>query len=452
MQKHFPWTMLAMIFIFNVSTAGAQTHTPFYNTRLSTNCNGYYEYLPAGYDPSGSVKYPLLIFFHGAGDLGNGSSTDLPKLLSVGIPKLINENKFPASFTVNGQTSSFIIISPQFSAWPTRAASVGELEAIIDYAVEHYKVNINRIYLTGLSMGGGFVFDYAGNNGTNAGRLAAIVPIAEASGRVYAQARTIASANLPVWATHNNQDPSVPVQETQQYVDWINEAPSPDPLAKASIFISNQHDAWTRTYDPLFTENGLNIYQWMLQYQRNFSALPVQIKNYKAVRTNSKQITISWNSLNEVNNSHFTLERSADNQNFNTIARIPGTNKDQLYAFTDNSPLNGDNFYRLSQTDLDGKTTYYEILKSRLDLLFSNLTINPNPVNDQLHFSYRSNEKGSLKVTIYNSAGLLIKQWDLNKQEEVYNETLFLGDLSKGNYLLKMEGRSGSQAKQFMVR
>jgi hypothetical protein len=301
-------------------------------------------------------------------------------------------------------------------------------------------------------MGGGFVFDYAGNNGTNAGRLAAIVPIAEASGRVYAQARTIASANLPVWATHNNQDPSVPVQETQQYVDWINEAPSPDPLAKASIFISNQHDAWTRTYDPLFTENGLNIYQWMLQYQRNFSALPVQIKNYKAVRTNSKQITISWNSLNEVNNSHFTLERSADNQNFNTIARIPGTNKDQLYAFTDNSPLNGDNFYRLSQTDLDGKTTYYEILKSRLDLLFSNLTINPNPVNDQLHFSYRSNEKGSLKVTIYNSAGLLIKQWDLNKQEEVYNETLFLGDLSKGNYLLKMEGRSGSQAKQFMVR
>src|ERR1700748_2676173 len=72
--------------------------------------NGFYEYLPAGYN-TGSQTYPLIIFCHGQGEEGNGGS-QLPNVLRNGIAQLIGSGNFPASFTVNGHTFSFIVIMP----------------------------------------------------------------------------------------------------------------------------------------------------------------------------------------------------------------------------------------------------------------------------------------------------------------------------------------------------
>jgi hypothetical protein len=66
---------------------------------------------------------------------------------------------FPVSFNVNGTDFKFIVISsPQFINWPTSS----DVNAVIDYATSHYGVNKNRIYLTGLSMGGGAVWNMPG--------------------------------------------------------------------------------------------------------------------------------------------------------------------------------------------------------------------------------------------------------------------------------------------------
>jgi hypothetical protein len=46
----------------------------------------------------------------------------------------------------------------------------------------------------------------------------------------------MAAANLPVWATHNNRDDVVPVYKTDGYIDYINQAPAPDPVAKKNHF------------------------------------------------------------------------------------------------------------------------------------------------------------------------------------------------------------------------
>ena len=113
---------------------------------MTPNSDGYYEYLPPGYE-SGSQTYPLILFAHGAGELGNAP---LSVLLRSGLPALIDRGGFPASFTVNGQTSGFIVISPHFSMnWPVS----GDIQEIIDYVVQHYRVDQSRIYMTGLSMG-----------------------------------------------------------------------------------------------------------------------------------------------------------------------------------------------------------------------------------------------------------------------------------------------------------
>lgn len=230
---------------------------------IDTNCHGFYEWLPADYD-TGNKRFPLLIFLHGMGELGNGNS-ELSKVLRNGPMKLIRDGQFPAAFNVNDTNYSFIIFAPQFLHWPWP----GTTNAVIDYALSHYKVDSSRIYLTGLSMGGGAIWECVGNSTKYAGMLAAIVPVCGASLVDSIKAQRIALANLPVWATHNEGDKTVTVEYTDKYISYINNAAIPPRQpARKTIFQVPGHDAWTKTYDPLFRENGLNVYEWMLTHHR----------------------------------------------------------------------------------------------------------------------------------------------------------------------------------------
>jgi hypothetical protein len=245
-----------------------QVQTPHFNTSVVPNSGGFYDYLPVNYNaPGNTQKYPLICFSQGLGELGNGSEGELPKILWVGLPALINNGAFPATFTVNGETFSFIVISPQFR----QAPSVADWQAYINYAVQNYRVDVNRIYMTGLSNGGGMSWEYPSSSPSYANRLAAIVPICGSTWPSPARARIIADANLAVWATHCDLDPIWSVQSTIGWIDQINTVPLPNPLAKKTIFLNSPtHDAWTPTYTPGFKEDGKNIYEWMLQYKRNF--------------------------------------------------------------------------------------------------------------------------------------------------------------------------------------
>ena len=251
-----------------LNQAHAQTHTPKYIS-MGPNTNGYYEYLPQGYDPN--VAYPVIIFIHGIGELGNGTD-NLQSLLNTGLPGIIAWGQFPAGgFNVNGQNFKFIVISPQFIQWP----SASDVDGVINYVTGHYRVNTSRIYLTGLSMGGGAVWDYAGSSSTYASRLTAIIPICGASWPDYNKGRVIANANLPVWAIHNNGDPTVPVTYTNDYISYINQSPSPNPTAQKSLYDVWSHDAWTNAYNGTDRDgSGRNIFEWMLSYSKGSSTPP----------------------------------------------------------------------------------------------------------------------------------------------------------------------------------
>ena len=108
------------------STVHAQTFTPKYNSGINPNVTGYYEYLLAGYTlpQNANKKYPVLFYFHGAGELGNVSSNNLEKLKQSAIPRIITAGKFPNSFTVNGETFSYIVICPQFISSPINPSEV----------------------------------------------------------------------------------------------------------------------------------------------------------------------------------------------------------------------------------------------------------------------------------------------------------------------------------------
>lgn len=225
---------------------------------ITSNCGGYFKALPARYD-STTKKYPLLIFIHGQSALGNGSAGDLKKV-SGGPHGMLKKSKFPPSFTVGGKAFSFIVISPQFKTWPT----ADDVDAVVKYFSSKLRIDPTRIYVTGLSMGGGATWDYAGKY---ASKIAAVVPVCGASSTTNAKAKVMTNNNLPVWAFHNEGDPTVPVNNTLGYIDMLNSMKI-NPKAKKSIFPEASHDAWTTAYSLTYKENQMNMYEWMLQYHK----------------------------------------------------------------------------------------------------------------------------------------------------------------------------------------
>ena len=229
-------------------------HSPV-KAMVNANCDGYYEAIPARYDSS-NKKYPLILFIHGIGELG----TDLSKMLRAGLPRLINRKMFPSDFEMDGRHYSFVVVSPQFKKWPSN----DDVKSVLDYAVKKYRVDESRIYVTGLSMGGGVTWEFNAQYGN---AVAAAVPICGGSWPDTKRAEKIAGFNLPVWAFHNMDDGVVPVSYTIDYVKKIN---SFDPAVKAryTTWPTGGHDSWTKAYDPATKEGGKNVYEWMLQHTR----------------------------------------------------------------------------------------------------------------------------------------------------------------------------------------
>src|SRR4051812_12034831 len=83
--------------LLSSSCVTAQSFNPKY-VSMGSNTNAFYEYLPQSYDAE-SQTYPLMIFLHGVGELGDGSPSSLTTVLRNGPPKLMNEKTFPATFT-----------------------------------------------------------------------------------------------------------------------------------------------------------------------------------------------------------------------------------------------------------------------------------------------------------------------------------------------------------------
>jgi pimeloyl-ACP methyl ester carboxylesterase len=425
----------------------AQVQTPRYTT-ITNNVHGFYEYLPQGY--STSQQYSLIIACHGVGEEGNGTS-DLYKVANVGLTKRIADGQFPTSFTVNGSTFKFIVISPQFVGWP----SSDDIDALITYTQQNYSVNSRRIYLTGLSMGGGGVWTYAASSTDHAKRIAAIVPIC---GAIYINApggQIIANDKLAVWATNNARDPVVDDSVTRINVAFINNSnPAPALPAKRTTFNADGHDAWTQTYDPAFTENGLNIYQWMLQYQSAVTnALPVTLGDYKAYASGSGSVTVAWTTLTEVNNKYFTIDRSSDGSTFTTIDTVAATNlaSGHSYSFIDANPFKGNNYYRLSQTDFDGKTTKFDVLKVATTVsVQSGLHISPNPVSNVVHLELQHPETGYLQVILSDMQGRVLRSWKFDKQTSAWQQSIELGNLPAGNYTIQLRGTTIREVQQFV--
>ncbi|MCX6327008.1 MAG: prolyl oligopeptidase family serine peptidase [Bacteroidia bacterium] len=191
--------------------------------------------LPDGYNNDTITKWPVILFLHGKGERGN----DLEKVKTHGPPKLINA----------GEKMPFIVISPQVpdNQWWNPDLIV----LMLKDCVNKYRIDEDRVYLTGLSMGGMGTWAVAMKYPE---LFAALAPIAGAGNTSEAWGLR----HTPVWIFHGEKDPLVAVNNArimyQALIKYGN--------VKLTIYPDAGHDSWSRTY------TNPDLYTWFLSHKR----------------------------------------------------------------------------------------------------------------------------------------------------------------------------------------
>lgn len=225
---------------------------------INSNVAGFWQGVPARYHLT-TKKYPLVVFIHGIGELG----TTLSKINCCGLPWHLANKTFPPNFRVNSLNHSFVVIAPQFKVRPTPA----QVQSVIDFAKRRWRIDATRVYVTGLSMGGGSTFDWSAVFGQVA---AAIVPVCAGTKPTTTMAASIATKNLPIWGLYSTRDELVPEQWGIDFFNWID-ARNPSYAAKTKLTLwtdANHVQTWARAFNPAYTSGGYSIYQWMLLHKR----------------------------------------------------------------------------------------------------------------------------------------------------------------------------------------
>jgi predicted peptidase len=186
-----------------------------------------------------------VLYLHGAGE----RSDNVFGVTWHGPPKLVRK----------GHDFPFIIVAPLCP--PKQWWGDTKLLHLLDHVETDYRVDTNRVYLTGMSMGGSGTWSLGL---TYAKRFAAIAPIC---GNVrpdflkkLTPEQTEAITSLHVWAFHGAKDPTIPVAASERMVDALKKMGCKD--ANLTKYPNADHDSWSVTYD------NANLYLWLLKQQR----------------------------------------------------------------------------------------------------------------------------------------------------------------------------------------
>ena len=178
------------------------------------------------------------------------------------------------------------------------------------------------------------------------------------------------------------------------------------------------------------------------------STLPVSLISFMATALNSR-VRLDWVTSSEVNNDHFTIQRSVNAKDWEEILRVKAainSNTDSYYTGYDESPLSGTAYYRLKQTDMDGQETFSEIRKTGMQES-QDIKIYPNPATDYIH------------VSVPGSAKLWIELFSINGQK-INVPVLYQGEsasmsvsvIPPGVYLIQIRRGRSIETRKLLIR
>lgn len=197
----------------------------------------YLLHLPPDYRDGG--RWPLILFLHGMGERGD----DLERIKVHGIPRVADEQP--------ELLARFVAVSPQCPLGTYWTHEQDALHALLDHALREYAVDPDRIYLTGLSMGG-FGTWFLGASRPE--RFAAMAPICGGGD----PPGVTPLKDMPIWVFHGGKDRVVPPSASRQMVRALRAMGG---NVKLTIYPEAAHDSWTETY------NHPELYDWFLQHR-----------------------------------------------------------------------------------------------------------------------------------------------------------------------------------------
>ncbi|MDX1350875.1 MAG: T9SS type A sorting domain-containing protein [Putridiphycobacter sp.] len=167
--------------------------------------------------------------------------------------------------------------------------------------------------------------------------------------------------------------------------------------------------------------------------------LPIELISFSATAVNNSIVQLDWQTASEHNNDYFTVERSADNNHWESIKKVPGAKNASTvlsYKVVDYTPLFGISYYRLKQTDFDGQFSYSQtksvVVKKLND---AQILLFPNPAKDQLTVSASRQDLANMQV--YDVIGQNVTKQVRFIIDGLTQTTIDLNSLSAGVYFLK---------------
>ena len=215
-------------------------------------------------------------------------------------------------------------------------------------------------------------------------------------------------------------------------------------LQSLSFLSSNSFNQIEMTIGGLVSvANTMDVYY---AYGSASVPLPVILSEFNATQ-NNQVIVLEWKTTTENNNAKFELQRSSDGNNFETLSTINNTQNTtgSTYTVTDENPLNGNNYYRLKQTDNDNKFTYSDILvvenKNASD------KINVYVSSDGLIINNNSDKEESYMIQVMDLTGTAVMSTELVLAS---GSNSALSDLSgkTGIFLVKTKNMNTSESTQ----
>ena len=188
------------------------------------------------------------------------------------------------------------------------------------------------------------------------------------------------------------------------------------------------------------------------------TVLPIELLNFNAI-VNSEIVEVSWTSASELNNDYFTIEKSKDGLIFSEVILVDGAGNSTSiveYFDTDRNPYEGISYYRLKQTDYNGKTSFSNIVPVEYHSNGeSSISLFPNPVqeNTASYISLSQLEGKEVLVVLRDIAGNEIYSKVVISTSN--NEIVAIdqeGKLAKGTYLVTASSANKLYSKKLIVK
>jgi hypothetical protein len=173
---------------------------------------------------------------------------------------------------------------------------------------------------------------------------------------------------------------------------------------------------------------------------KKLTSIPFSYVSIGASNQNN-EVIVNWKTANEMKLKNYFVERSLDNVNYEPIATVNAANStSNTYKYTDQNPLTESSFYRIHSVDVNGITSYSEVVKVINQKAVSLISVYPNPViGNTLNLKLSNPEAGTYNAIVYNNFGsvVLTHQFSCSAANAIVKLPV-KNTISKGLYYLEI--------------